>query len=179
MVELFYVDMSRYNTSWRHEIRNHHLNYCVQAWRSIRRLEISKHIHLNCCVKTWRSFRRLAITHLVDKTYCDKMLSEGFVIIIYVNKYAMTTYNKAPCQTWWKKTRRHIQITTKLVDINLCEKEWSVRRQEIRKHDHLNYRYKTGRGRLSVSVRIRAWLGRAGQGRAGQGRAGQLFDMID
>ena len=104
MVELFYVDMSKYNTSWRHEIRKHdHLNYCDQHWRSIRRQEISKHDHFNYCDKTWRWFRRLAITHLVVKTYCDKMLSEGFVIIIYVNKYAMTTCNKASCQTWWKK----------------------------------------------------------------------------
>ena len=31
------------------------------------------------------------------------MLSEVFVIIIYVNKYAVTTCNKASCQTWWKK----------------------------------------------------------------------------
>ena len=42
----------------------------------------------------------------VDKTYCDKMLSEVFIIIIYVNKYAMTTCNKddmQSCQTIWKK----------------------------------------------------------------------------
>ena len=117
--------------------------------------------------KTWRSFRRLDITLLVDKTYCDKMLSEVFVIIIYINKYALTTCNKTSCQTWWKKTRWHVQSTTKLFDINLCEKEWrSVRRQEIRKHDHLNYPYKTGHDRVRVSVR-------AGQDREGQGRAGQ------
>ena len=41
-----------------------------------------------------------AITHLVDKTYCDKMLSEVFSVIIYVNKHAMTTCNKAYCQRW-------------------------------------------------------------------------------
>ena len=29
------------------------------------------------------------------------MLSEVFAIIIYVNKYAMTTCNKASCQTWY------------------------------------------------------------------------------
>ena len=117
MVELFYVDMSMYNTSWRHEIRKRdHLNYCDQPWRSIRRQEISKHDHINYYDKTWISFRRLAITHLVDKIYCGKMLSEFFVIIIYVNKYAMMTCHG--------KTRWHVQITTKLVDINLCEKEW-------------------------------------------------------
>ena len=32
------------------------------------------------------------------------MLSE--VIIIYVNKYAMTTCNKESCQTWWKKKKK-------------------------------------------------------------------------
>ena len=40
---------------------------------------------------------------LVDKTYCAKMLSEVLVIIICVNRYAMTTCNKASCQTCWKK----------------------------------------------------------------------------
>ena len=53
-----------------------------------RQEKISKHDHLSYCNNTWISFRQLAITHLVDKTYCGKMLSEVFVIIIYVNKYA-------------------------------------------------------------------------------------------
>ena len=135
-------------------VNNDYLNYCDQPWRSIRRQEIIKHDHINYCDKTWRSFRRLAITHLIDKTYCNKMLAEVFVIIIYVNKYAMTTCNEASCQTRLKETWWHVQITTKFVDLNLCEKEWrSVRRQEICKHDHLNYRYKTGHGRVRVCSR--------------------------
>ena len=92
----------------RHEICDpDHLNYCDQPWRSIRWQEISKHDLLNYCDRTWRSFRLLALTLLVYKTYCDnseKMLSEVFVIIIYANKYAVTTCNKTSCQTWWKNT---------------------------------------------------------------------------
>ena len=47
----------------------------------------------------------------------------------------------------------------------------------MHKHDHLNYRYKTGHGmfRVRVSVKGRAGHGMAerGRGRTGQGKAGQ------
>ena len=69
------------------------------------------------------------------------MLSE--VIINYANKYTMTTCNQASCQTWWKKHDDVFRLLQNLLTYTLkvCEKAWwSVRRQEIRKHDHLNPR---------------------------------------
>ena len=110
--ELFYVDMSRYNTSWRHEIRkHHHLNYCGQPWRSIRRQEISKHDPLNYCDKPWRSIRPQDISKHDHFNYCDQP---------------------------WRSIRQH--GICKHDHLNYCDWPWrSIRWQEISKHDHLSY----------------------------------------
>ena len=72
MIQLFYVDVSRYYTSWQHEIRQHdHCNYFDQPWRSIWRQKISKHDHLNYCDKPWRSIRRQEISKHDHLNYCD------------------------------------------------------------------------------------------------------------